>query len=158
MPLGVSHFSPTLEQFLMIAILCIDLLYSCARRKCRGDRCCLFGKHNGPNNTSGDTVLHIKPTLALRAVSNSFYTDIYRSALGTDGLLLTCPISASFKCCNLTVIISCYVNTTSQSLGKVTKSMRNLSVLCQCSKLLFSGVLYRFIRNTVISEQWTVLV
>lgn len=29
-PLAVSHFAPTLEQFFMIAILCIDLLYSCA--------------------------------------------------------------------------------------------------------------------------------
>lgn len=36
-------------------------------RKCSGDRCSLFGRHNGPNNTSGDTAAHIKPTLAQRA-------------------------------------------------------------------------------------------
>lgn len=28
----MSYFLPTLQQFLMIAILCIDLLYSCAHR------------------------------------------------------------------------------------------------------------------------------
>lgn len=67
----MSHFSPTLEQFLMIAILCIDLLYSCA--------------HHAENSEETDAVFlgdimvliiplvlqtHIKPTLALRAVAD----------------------------------------------------------------------------------------
>lgn len=91
-PLGVSHFSPTLQQLLMIAALCIDLLYSCA---CHAENAHETNAVFLVDITIliiiiviivslGAPVLHNNPTLVLKVE-----TDIFTSALSSDALMLT---------------------------------------------------------------------
>lgn len=89
-PLGMSHFSPTLQQLLVIAALRIDLLYSCARHA-----------ENAHETNAvflvditiliiiiviiislGASVLHNNPTLVPKVEA-----DIYTSALSSYALI-----------------------------------------------------------------------
>lgn len=84
-----------LERFLVIAILCIDLLYSCTRgAENAGETVVAFyffffislwngGGHNGPNNTSAGTACRVRATLApidSSKTTNLRCAEVYRSA------------------------------------------------------------------------------
>lgn len=82
----------------MIAILCIDLLYSCARHAENAEKTDAVFLWGGGGDIMVliirlvDTVLHIKPTLAPRGCSGHripVVQTFYRSAPSSEGLILT---------------------------------------------------------------------